>query len=76
MTEAARRAVRYGLEEVGLDEIVSFTNPANVRSWKVMERLGMIRDPASDFEHPNVPPGHWLRPHIFYRFPPVASSPP
>ena len=76
VTEAARRAVRYGLEEVGLDEIVSFTNPANVRSWKVMERLGMIRDPASDFEHPNVPPGHWLRPHIFYRFPPVTSSPP
>ncbi len=69
VTEAARSAVRYGLEEVGLDEIVSFTNPDNVRSWKVMERLGMIRDPASDFEHPNVPAGHWLRPHIFYRFP-------
>ena len=41
VTEAARSAVRYGLEEVGLDEIVSFTNPDNVRSWKVMERLGM-----------------------------------
>ena len=75
VTEAARSAVRYGLEEVGLDEIVSFTNPDNVRSWKVMERLGMIRDPASDFEHPNVPTGHWLRPHIFYRFPPAAPSP-
>ena len=54
VTEAARSAVRYGLEEVGLHEIVSFTNPDNVRSWKVMERLGMIRDPSSDFEHPNV----------------------
>jgi len=75
VTEAARSAVRYGLEEVGLDEIVSFTNPDNVRSWKVMERLGMIRDPSSDFEHPNVPTGHWLRPHIFYRFPPAAPSP-
>ena len=75
VTEAARSAVRYGLEEVGLDEIVSFTNPDNVRSWKVMERLGMIRDPSSDFEHPNVPRGHWLRPHIFYRFPPAAPSP-
>jgi hypothetical protein len=40
-----------------------------------MERLGMIRDPSSDFEHPNVPTGHWLRPHIFYRFPPAAPSP-
>ena len=75
VTEAARSAVRYGLEEVGLDEIVSFTNPDNVRSWKVMERLGMIRDPSSDFEHPNVPTGHWLRTHIFYRFPPAAPSP-
>ena len=74
VTEAARSAVRYGLEEVGLDEIVSFTNPDNARSWKVMERLGMIRDPSSDFEHPNVPTGHWLRPHIFYRFPPAAPS--
>jgi ribosomal-protein-alanine N-acetyltransferase len=69
-TEAARAAVRYGLEEAGLDEIVSFTTPANVRSWKVMERLGMTRDPRSDFEHPNVPIGHHLRPHVLYRFPP------
>jgi len=69
VTEAARAAVRYGLDEVGLDEIVSFTTPDNVRSWKVMERLGMIRDPASDFDHPNVPLGHRLRPHVFYRFP-------
>ena len=74
VTEAARSAVRYGLDTVGLDEIVSFTNPDNIRSWKVMERLGMIRDPASDFEHPNVPIGHWLRPHIFYRFPSATPS--
>ncbi len=69
VTEAARAAVGYGLEEVGLEEIVSFTTPGNVRSWKVMERLGMVRDPASDFEHPNVPVGHRLRRHVFYRFP-------
>ena len=71
-TEAATEAVRYGLEQVGLDEIVSFTTPDNVRSWKVMERLGMIRDPTSDFEHPNVPIGHRLRSHVLYRFPRVA----
>ena len=68
-TQAATEAVRYGLEQVGLDEIVSFTTPDNVRSWKVMERLGMIRDPTSDFEHPNVPIGHRLRSHVLYRFP-------
>jgi RimJ/RimL family protein N-acetyltransferase len=66
-TEAARASVRYGLEEAGLDEIVSFTTPGNVRSWKVMERLGMVRDPDSDFDHPNVPVGHRLRRHVLYR---------
>jgi RimJ/RimL family protein N-acetyltransferase len=68
-TEAAREAVRYGYEVVGLDEIVSFTTPGNVASWRVMERLGMVRDDTSDFAHPEVPEGHPLRWHVFYRFP-------
>jgi RimJ/RimL family protein N-acetyltransferase len=33
----------------------------------VMERLGMTRDPADDFEHPRVPVGDPLRPHVLYR---------
>jgi RimJ/RimL family protein N-acetyltransferase len=32
-----------------------------------MERLGMHRSPADDFEHPNLPEGHRLRPHVLYR---------
>jgi hypothetical protein len=32
-----------------------------------MERLGMTRDPANDFEYPGVPPGHPLRHHVLYR---------
>ncbi|HVM41825.1 MAG TPA: hypothetical protein VM618_13710, partial [Acidimicrobiia bacterium] len=31
------------------------------------QRLGMTRDPADDFEHPNMPEGHELRPHVLYR---------
>jgi RimJ/RimL family protein N-acetyltransferase len=50
-----------------LDEIVSFTSGLNVRSWRVMERLGMRRDASGDFEHPNVPEGHPVRPHVLYR---------
>jgi RimJ/RimL family protein N-acetyltransferase len=69
VTEAARAAVRDGYDRVGVAEIVSFTTPGNERSWRVMERLGMVRDPARDFEHPHVPVGHPLREHIFYRFP-------
>lgn len=76
VTEAARAAVRFGIDEAGLEEVVSFTTPGNVRSWKVMERLGMVRDPGSDFEHPRVPVDHPLRLHIFYRFPPADRSDP
>jgi RimJ/RimL family protein N-acetyltransferase len=66
-TEAARASLEYGFEVVGLDEIVSFTAPANTRSRRVMERIGMQRDPADDFDHPRIPPGHRLRRHVLYR---------
>lgn len=66
-TEAARAALRFGFERVGLDEIVSFTTRANTPSRHVMEKLGMERDPADDFEHPSLPAGHRLRPHVLYR---------
>lgn len=66
-TEAARAAVRFGFDTVGLDEVVAITVPRNTRSRRVMERLGMVRDPRDDFEHPGLAPGHVLRPHVLYR---------
>ena len=66
-TEAARAALAIGFETAGLDEIVSFTVPANERSRRVMERIGMTRDPADDFDHPRLPEGHRLRRHVLYR---------
>lgn len=65
-TEGARLAIAYGFDHVGLAEIVSFTVPANLRSRAVMERLGMTRDPAEDFDHPRLP-GHPLQRHVLYR---------
>src|SRR4051794_9878260 len=56
-SEAARAALEFGFTQVGLDEIVSMTAVTNVRSQRVMERIGMSRDPADDFDHPNVPEG-------------------
>jgi hypothetical protein len=32
-----------------------------------MERLGMTHAPEEDFEHPLLPAGHPLRPHVLYR---------
>jgi RimJ/RimL family protein N-acetyltransferase len=66
-TEAAQDALAYGFEELGLDEIVSFTSTLNEPSWRVMQRLGMRHDPADDFEHPRIDVGHPLRPHVLYR---------
>ena len=66
-TEAARAAVRDGFERLGLDEIVSFTAQVNERSWRVMQRIGMTRDAAHDFDHPSVPAGHRLERHVLYR---------
>lgn len=64
-TEAARAAVAYGFDTLGLVEVVSFTVPANARSIAVMARLGMTR--AADFDHPKLPVGHPLRLHVLYR---------
>jgi RimJ/RimL family protein N-acetyltransferase len=67
-TEAAAAAVAFGFDQLDLDEIVSFTVPANERSWRVMERLDMTHDPADDFDHPRVDVDH-LRRHVLYRLP-------
>jgi len=64
-TEAALEALRFGFEEAGLDEIVSFTAVANERSQRVMRRIGLTRD--GEFDHPNLPRGHRVGRHALYR---------
>lgn len=66
-TEAARAALDHAFGPLELDEIVSFTIPANRLSERVMRKLGMQRDPSEDFDHPAFPPGHRLRRHVLYR---------
>lgn len=66
-TEGARASLAYAWETLGLREVVAMTVLANQRSWRVMERLGMTRDPADDFDHPRLALDHPLRRHILYR---------
>jgi RimJ/RimL family protein N-acetyltransferase len=68
-TEAAREVVRFAFDASGADlpALISFTATTNEPSRRVMRRLGMTHDPADDFEHPALPPGHELRPHVLYR---------
>jgi len=65
--EAARAALEDGFGRLGIDEIVAFTVPANRRSWRLMERLGMSHDPSDDFDHPRLAEGDPLRRHVLYR---------
>ena len=66
-TEAASAVLAHAFGPLGLAEVVAFTVPANLRSRRVMERLGMTSSPADDFEHPGLLDGHPLRPHVLYR---------
>jgi RimJ/RimL family protein N-acetyltransferase len=68
-SEAARAAVADGFERIGLEEIVSFTAVINHRSERVMQKIGMTRARSGDFDHPALPDGHRLRPHVLYRLP-------
>jgi RimJ/RimL family protein N-acetyltransferase len=66
-TEGARAVLEFGFQSLQLEEIVSFTVPENVRSRRVMERIGMTHSASDDFEHPALPEGHPLRRHVLYR---------
>jgi RimJ/RimL family protein N-acetyltransferase len=66
-SEAARRALSAAFDDHGLPEVVSFTSATNLRSQAVMRRIGMTHDPADDFDHPRLPPGHRIRRHVLYR---------
>jgi RimJ/RimL family protein N-acetyltransferase len=66
-TEAATRVLRLAFDELGLDEVISFTVPANLPSRRVMEKLSMAY--TGEFDHPGLPEGHPLRRHVLYRKP-------
>ncbi len=66
-TEGAKACLEYGFKKCGLKEIVSFTAPANLRSLRVIEKIGLKRDLNGDFAHPKLSTDHPLSQHILYR---------
>jgi ribosomal-protein-alanine N-acetyltransferase len=64
--EGARAALTVAFGTASVGEVVSMTAFVNEPSRRVMEKLGMTRDAADDFDHPNVPAGP-LRHHVLYR---------
>ena len=67
--EAATSAIEFGFAQLGLQEIVANTVPANSNSRRVMEKLGMTTHAADDFDHPLVPFENPLRHQVLYRLP-------
>lgn len=66
-TEGAKAALNYAFKCCNLQEIVAFTVPANIRSIRVMEKIGLKRDIYGDFAHPKLPKDHPLSKHVLYR---------
>ena len=74
VTEAATAAARWGFATLGLSEILAFVVPTNLRSQRVMARLGMRRLPAASFAHPAIPDGHPLQWHWVFRLAAPAAA--
>ena len=65
--EAARSVMGYAFKVLELPEVVAFTTESNLPSQGLMRRLGMLHNPAEDFDHPALPPDHPLHRHVLYR---------
>ncbi|WEK42923.1 MAG: GNAT family N-acetyltransferase [Candidatus Sphingomonas colombiensis] len=64
--EAAQAALDHAWSTTDWPQIAAITVLANERSWGLMIRLGMTRDPNGDFDHPSLAPGDPLRRHLTY----------
>lgn len=73
-TEGAAAVLLHAFETLSLPEVVSFTSASNTPSRRVMEKIGMFRDPADDFDNPRLPEGHPLRRHVLYRARRISES--
>lgn len=64
--EAAQASLDWGWAELDADSIWAITVRGNARSWGLMERIGMVRRPDFDFDHPLPGLEARLKPHISY----------
>jgi RimJ/RimL family protein N-acetyltransferase len=66
-TEAASAVLRYAFTELNLNEIISFAVVANLKSRRVMEKIGLHHSEKDDFDHPELEEKSPLRRHVLYR---------
>ncbi len=66
-TEGATAALAFAFAHLELPQVVAMSVTTNTPSHSVMERIGMVRDAAADFDHPRVPPDWPLKRHLLHR---------
>ncbi|WP_349958665.1 GNAT family N-acetyltransferase [Rhizobium sp. ZPR3] len=67
-TEAGAALMRHAFTVLNLEEILSVAVHDNRRVLAVMRKIGMYHDPASDFDHPQIPETHpHLKRHVVHR---------
>ena len=65
-TEAAKVLLAYGLTELQIPIIFSYTATTNIASINVMKKIGLHERPELAFEHPRIEVGSPVRSHIVY----------
>nr|WP_295782349.1 GNAT family N-acetyltransferase [Rhodoferax sp.] len=70
-TEGATAALDFAFTHLELPQVVAMSVPTNGPSHRVMDRIGMVRDAAADFDHPRVPDGSPLKRHILHKISPA-----
>ncbi|MGD9738727.1 MAG: GNAT family N-acetyltransferase [Bauldia sp.] len=66
-SEGARACLAFGFDEIGLPEIVAYATAPHAASRRVMEKIGLRRSAADDFDHPELPMDDPFRRHVVYR---------
>ena len=63
--EAALACLEYARKYLDIQTIFSFTSLPNLRSERVMQKIGMEFE--KNFMHPSVTDGHPLKEHVLYK---------
>jgi RimJ/RimL family protein N-acetyltransferase len=66
-TEGARATLAFGFDDMALPEIVAYATAPNAPSRRVMEKIGLRRSAADDFDHPELDEDDPFRRHVVYR---------
>lgn len=63
-SEAAKACLHHGFTALQFKKIVSFTSAINLKSEKVMQRIGMVK--VGEFDHTNIDAENVLCKHVLY----------